>query len=68
VEVEPRPEFAEVWPLIEEWGPELELPGWTVPPFMVREHDESTTEAELDLMVPALGPGRGRRRATRRFG
>ncbi|MGW1257695.1 hypothetical protein ACWD5Q_21510 [Streptomyces sp. NPDC002513] len=56
VEVELRPEFAEVWPLIEEWGLQLELHGWTSPPFMVREHDESSTEAELDLMVQAVGP------------
>jgi hypothetical protein len=56
VEVELRSEIAEVWPLIEEWGLQLELPGWSTPPFMVREHDESSTEAELDLMVQAVGP------------
>jgi hypothetical protein len=48
--------FAEVWPLIEEWGLQLELPGRSTPPFTVREHDESCTEAELDLMVQAVGP------------
>jgi hypothetical protein len=56
VEVELRPEFGEVWPLIEEWGLELELPSWSTPPFMVRDPDENSTEAELDAMVPAVGP------------
>ncbi|MFE9448898.1 hypothetical protein [Streptomyces sp. NPDC006739] len=56
VEVELRPEFAELWPLVEKWELELNLPGWSVPPFRVRPDDESCTEAELDLMVEAVGP------------
>ncbi|SHI24569.1 hypothetical protein [Streptomyces sp. 3214.6] len=56
VEVELRPEIAEVWPLLEERGLQLSLPGWSTPPFRGRGPDECCPEAELDLMVQAVGP------------
>lgn len=33
VEVELRPQTADLWPLIDAWGLELHLPGWATPPF-----------------------------------
>ncbi|MGW0578702.1 hypothetical protein ACWD25_22665 [Streptomyces sp. NPDC002920] len=56
VEVELRAEIAEVWPLIEEGGLQLDLPVWSGPPFRERDRDDSCTEAELDIMVQAVGP------------
>jgi hypothetical protein len=54
-EVELRPEMAELWPLIDAWGLELQLPGWVTPPF--RQSGEfGCTEAELDAMAAAVGP------------
>ncbi|MEU0409033.1 hypothetical protein ABZ307_14645 [Streptomyces griseorubiginosus] len=55
VEVELRPEFSRLWPLIEETGLQVELPGRITPPFDVGEED-TTTEAGLDRMVEAVGP------------
>lgn len=56
VEVALRAEFAEVWPLIEKAGLQLDLYGWADPVFAVRPDDEDCTEAELDRMVEAVGP------------
>ncbi|MFF4629242.1 hypothetical protein [Streptomyces griseorubiginosus] len=53
--VELRPEFARLWPLVEEAGLQIELPGRITPPFDVGEED-TTTEAGLDRMLEAVGP------------
>ncbi|MEE4546078.1 hypothetical protein V2S66_29440 [Streptomyces sp. V4-01] len=55
VEVALHPDMADLWPLIEAWELELQLPFAVTPPF-ARTTEDGCTEEELDAMVAALGP------------